>query len=94
LSTNINANHSTVTLGSEDLYIDINDGNGVQTTPSRGQSKATTETDQSRFNGRVTLKNGSTLTINEHFSGGIESTDSTTTVTSGDATLNMFSRFT
>lgn len=94
LSTNINANHSTVTLGSEDLYIDINDGNGVQTTPSRGQSKATTETDQSRFNGRVTLKNGSTLTINEHFTGGIESTDSTTTVTSGDATLNVFSSFT
>ncbi|MCV5063078.1 hypothetical protein OFM35_31885, partial [Escherichia coli] len=69
-------------------------GNGVQTTPSRGQSKATTETDQSRFNGRVTLKNGSTLTINEHFTGGIESTDSTTTVTSGDATLNVFSSFT
>ena len=30
LITTINANNSTVTLGSEDLYIDTNDGNGVK----------------------------------------------------------------
>ncbi|EPR9818777.1 S6 family peptidase, partial [Escherichia coli] len=47
LNTDINADNSIVTLGSEDLYIDLNDGNGVKTTPSFGQSKATNDADQS-----------------------------------------------
>ncbi|EGT3574386.1 autotransporter outer membrane beta-barrel domain-containing protein [Citrobacter amalonaticus] len=93
LNTNINADHSTVTLGSENLYIDLNDGNGVKTTPSFGQSKATNDADQSRFSGRVQLKNGSILNINEHFSGGIDSADSSVTVASSDAVLSQFSRF-
>lgn len=93
LNTHINADHSTVTLGSENLYIDLNDGNGVKTTPSFGQSKATNDADQSRFTGRVQLKNGSTLNINEHFSGGIDSADSSVTVASSDAVLSQFSRF-
>lgn len=94
LSTNIIADNSTVTLGSADLYIDLNDGNGVQTTPSLGQSKATNDADQSRFSGRVQLNNSSTLNINEHFSGGIDSADSAVTVASSDAVLSQFSRFT
>ena len=93
LNTHINADHSTVTLGSENLYIDLNDGNGVKTTPSFGQSKATNDADQSRFTGRVQLKNGSILNINEHFSGGIDSADSSVTVASSDAVLSQFSRF-
>lgn len=93
LNTHINADHSTLTLGSENLYIDLNDGNGVETTPSFGQSKATNDADQSRFTGRVQLKNGSTLNINEHFSGGIDSADSSVTVASSDAVLSQFSRF-
>ncbi|WP_253030819.1 S6 family peptidase [Escherichia coli] len=93
LSTLINADHSTVTLGSENLYIDLNDGNGAKTTPSFGQSKATNDADQSRFSGRVQLKNGSTLNINEHFAGGIDSADSSVTVASTDAVLSQFSRF-
>lgn len=93
LNTNINADHSTVTLGSENLYIDLNDGNGVKTTPSFGQSKATNDADQSRFSGGVHLKNGSTLTINEHFTGGIDSADSSVTVSSTDAVLSQHSRF-
>lgn len=94
LSTNIIADHSTVTLGSEDLYIDLNDGNGVKTTPSFGQSKATNDADQSGFSGRVQLNNSSTLNINEHFTGGIDSVDSAVTVASSDAVLSQFSRFT
>lgn len=94
LSTNIIADHSTVTLGSEDLYIDLNDGNGVKTTPSLGQSKATNDADQSRFTGRVQLNNSSTLNINEHFTGGIDSADSAVRVGSSDAVLSQFSRFT
>lgn len=93
LNTNINADHSTVTLGSEDLYIDLNDGNGVKTTPSFGQSKATNDADQSRFTGRVQLKDGSSLNINEHFTGGIDSADSSVTVASSDTVLSQFSRF-
>lgn len=93
LNTDINADNSTVTLGSEDLYIDLNDGNGVKTTPSLGQSKATNDADQSHFTGRVQLNNGSTLNINEHFTGGIDSTDSAVTVASSDAVLSQFSRF-
>ncbi|WP_426346462.1 S6 family peptidase [Cronobacter universalis] len=93
LNTNINAGHSTVTLGSEDLYIDLNDGNGVKTTPSFGQSKATNDADQSRFTGRVQLKDGSSLNINEHFTGGINSADSSVTVASSDTVLSQFSRF-
>jgi len=93
LNTNINADHSTVTLGSENLYIDLNDGNGGKTTPSFGKSKATNDADRSRFTGRVQLKNGSTLNINEHFSGGIDSADSSVTVASSDAGLSQFSRF-
>lgn len=93
LSTLINADHSTVTLGSENLYIDLNDGNGAKTTPSFGQSKATNAADQSRFSGRVQLKNGSTLNINEHFVGGIDSADSSVTVASTDALFSQYSRF-
>ncbi|CAD5640010.1 phage protein [Escherichia coli] len=93
LNTNINADHSTVTLGSENLYIDLNDGNGVKTTPSFGKSKATNDADRSRFSGRVQLNNGSTLNINEHFTGGIDSTDSSVRLASTDTTLNGFSRF-
>ncbi|EQC3334526.1 S6 family peptidase [Escherichia coli] len=94
LSTVINADNSTVTLGSEDLYIDLNDGNGVKFMPKQGQSKATTESDQSRFSGHVQLRQGSSLTVNEHFIGGIDSANSATTITSTDAILSHFSRFT
>ncbi|EIQ5547953.1 autotransporter outer membrane beta-barrel domain-containing protein, partial [Escherichia coli] len=63
LTTTINANNSTVTLGSENLYIDTNDGNGVKTTPVEGQSIATTSEDQSSFKGNVYLRGRSTLNI-------------------------------
>ncbi|MEN1315005.1 hypothetical protein AAIG91_35845, partial [Pseudomonas aeruginosa] len=42
----------------------------------------------------VQLQQGSALTINEHFAGGIDSADSATTITSTDTTLNQLSRFT
>ncbi|ENS3719786.1 autotransporter outer membrane beta-barrel domain-containing protein [Escherichia coli] len=88
LNTDINADNSIVTLGSEDLYIDLNDGNGVKTTPSFGQSKATNDADQSHFTGHVQLNNGSILNINEYFTGGIDSTDSTVNILSKNTTLN------
>ncbi len=93
LHTNIKADQSSVTLGSEDLYIDLNDGNGVKTTPSFGKSKAINDADQSRFTGHVQLNNGSTLNINEYFSGGIDSIHSSVRIASSNAVLNQFSRF-
>lgn len=63
LTTTINANNSTVTLGSENLYIDTNDGNGVKTTPVEGQSIATTSGAQSSFKGNIYLRGRSTLNI-------------------------------
>lgn len=93
LDTTINADGSIVTLGSEDVYIDLNDGNGVHTTPTQGKSKAMDEVNQSRFTGRVQLNNNSTLNINELFAGGIESRDSTIQVASTNAILDQFSHF-
>lgn len=93
LNSTIYADHSTVTLGSEELYIDLNDQNAVKTMPSLGQSKATSDTDRSRFTGRVHLNNGSNLNINEYFTGGVESADSSVTVTSTDAVLSQDSSF-
>lgn len=93
LDTTLFADHSSVTLGSENLYIDLNDGNGVMTTPTFGQSKATNDADQSHFTGRIHLKKGSTLNINEHFTGGIDSADSSVRVASTDAVLSQYSRF-
>lgn len=87
LITTINANNSTVTLGSEDLYIDTNDGNGVKTTPVEGQSVATASEDQSHFTGNVNLTNGSALRVNENFSGGIISSNSSVTISSTNANL-------
>ncbi|MED8890764.1 S6 family peptidase [Escherichia marmotae] len=94
LNTTINANNSTVTLGSENLYIDTNDGNGVKTTPVEGQSIATTSEDQSSFTGNVNLTNGSALRVNENFSGGIISSDSSVTISSINANLTESSTFT
>ncbi|EFE9120012.1 autotransporter outer membrane beta-barrel domain-containing protein [Escherichia coli] len=93
LNADINADNSTITLGSEDLYIDLNDGNGVKTTPSFGQSKAINDADQSRFTGHMLLNNGSTLNINEYFTGGIDSTDSAVIIASTDAVFSQFSQF-
>lgn len=94
LITTINANNSTVTLGSEDLYIDTNDGNGVKTTPVEGQSVATASEDQSHFTGNVNLTNGSALRVNENFSGGIISSNSSVTISSTNANLTESSMFT
>lgn len=67
LTTDISADNSSVTLGSEDVYIDLNDSNEkkVQIIPQQGQSKATTDSDKSTFYGNVSLTNNSTLNINE-----------------------------
>ncbi|MFH7106488.1 S6 family peptidase [Achromobacter xylosoxidans] len=94
LLTDIVAQGTNVTLGSDALYIDLDDGNGVKTTPRLGASKALALTDQSRFEGRVRLAEQSTLNINQQFAGGIDAIDSAIRVASTQAELTQPSEFT
>ncbi|WGE30942.1 S6 family peptidase (plasmid) [Edwardsiella tarda] len=89
----IKATRSTVTLGSPDLYIDLNDGTGKKVTPQRGASIATDSADMSRYQGSVTLQDQSTLTINEIFNGDIQGQNSQVTVKSTQAQLTGYSNF-
>ncbi|MCG2991116.1 hypothetical protein, partial [Escherichia coli] len=58
------------------------------------QSKATKDSDKSTFYGNVSLTNNSTLNINEFFTGGINSTDSTINISSPGATISEYSTLT
>ncbi|MCV6798998.1 autotransporter outer membrane beta-barrel domain-containing protein [Achromobacter ruhlandii] len=94
LAANILARNSRVTLGSDELYIDLEDGNGVKTRPVLGKSKALVQADQSRFEGRVRLTDQSKLDINQQFAGGIDAIDSAIRVASTQAELTQPSEFT
>ncbi|EDP8670149.1 autotransporter outer membrane beta-barrel domain-containing protein [Salmonella bongori] len=93
LNGNIEAVHSSVTLGTPNVYIDLNDGNGTKVTPQKGTSVAGQDTDMSRYAGKVTLGEQSTLDVREIFTGSIQSQDSAVTVSSRHATLDGYSRF-
>ncbi|EOX8527349.1 S6 family peptidase [Salmonella bongori] len=93
LNGDIEAVHSSVTLGTPNVYIDLNDGNGTKVTPQKGTSVAGQDTDMSRYAGKVTLGEQSTLDVREIFTGSIQSQDSAVTVSSHHATLDGYSRF-
>ncbi|MEE6783049.1 S6 family peptidase [Escherichia coli B9:H18] len=95
LTTDITADNSSVTLGSKDIYIDKNDSNErkVKTEPLKGQSTATRDEDKSVFSGHVYLGNKSALNINDFFTGGIYSSDSTVNILSGNTVFNHLSHF-
>ncbi|EAC0473379.1 autotransporter outer membrane beta-barrel domain-containing protein [Salmonella enterica subsp. enterica] len=93
LNGDIEAVHSSVTLGTPNVYIDLNDGNGTKVTPQKGTSVAGQDTDMSRYAGKVTLGEQSTLDVREIFTGSIQSQDSAVTVSSRHATLDDYSRF-
>ncbi|EOX8431713.1 S6 family peptidase [Salmonella bongori] len=93
LNGDIEAVHSSVTLGTPNVYIDLNDGNGTKVTPQKGTSVAGQDTDMSRYAGKVTLGEQSTLDVREIFTGSIQSQDSAVTVSSRHATLDGYSRF-
>ncbi|VDZ79388.1 hemoglobin protease [Salmonella bongori] len=93
LNGDIEAVHSSVTLGTPNVYIDLNDGNGTKVTPQKGTSVARQDTDRSRYAGKVTLGEQSTLDVREIFTGSIQSQDSAVTVSSRHATLDGYSRF-
>ncbi|ECG1191706.1 autotransporter outer membrane beta-barrel domain-containing protein [Salmonella bongori] len=93
LNGDIEAVHSSVTLGTPNVYIDLNDGNGTKVTPQKGTSVAGQDTDMSRYAGKVTLGEQSILDVREIFTGSIQSQDSAVTVSSRHATLDGYSRF-
>ncbi|HAV0410704.1 TPA: autotransporter outer membrane beta-barrel domain-containing protein [Salmonella enterica] len=93
LNGDIEAVHSSVTLGTPNLYIDLNDGNGTKVTPQKGTSVAGQDTDMSRYAGKVTLSELSTLDVREIFTGSIQSQDSAVIVSSRHAKLDDYSRF-
>ncbi|EKD4494004.1 autotransporter outer membrane beta-barrel domain-containing protein, partial [Escherichia coli] len=95
LTTNIIADNTSVTLGSKDIYIDKNDSNEkkIKIEPKKGLSIATRNEDKSVFSGSVYLSNKSTLNINDFFSGGVDSTDSSVHILSGNTLFNHLSHF-
>ncbi|WZX59391.1 S6 family peptidase [Salmonella enterica subsp. diarizonae serovar 58:r:z53] len=93
LTGDINAFHSVITLGSPDLWIDLNDGTGKEARLQEGHSPARHESDMSDFHGNVTLNDRSVLDIREKFSGSIMASNSSVSVASGLARLTNFSLF-
>ncbi|EKC2495409.1 autotransporter outer membrane beta-barrel domain-containing protein, partial [Salmonella enterica] len=93
MTGDINADHSVVTLGSQSLYIDLNDGSGKKASVQEGISVAHNASDMSEYHGHVTLNNQSALNIREKFSGGITASNSTVSVASSGAILNEYSLF-
>ncbi|MCF7770712.1 S6 family peptidase [Achromobacter pulmonis] len=93
LQGDIDARRARVILGSSLLYINRNDGGRLAQEPESGTSIAATDADQSRYQGKITLKENSTLEIREKFAGAIDASDSAITVVSDQAALTDRSHF-
>ncbi|ENM6945539.1 autotransporter outer membrane beta-barrel domain-containing protein, partial [Escherichia coli] len=65
----------------------------IKIEPKKGLSIATRNEDKSVFSGSVYLSNKSTLNINDFFSGGVDSTDSSVHILSGNTLFNHLSHF-
>lgn len=83
LNSDIQADSSHIALGSNKIIIDKNDGTGNYVNPQEGTSSP----EESLYLGNIMLQKGSTLDINNRFTGGIEAHDSQVNVTSPDALL-------
>ncbi|ENA5422442.1 autotransporter outer membrane beta-barrel domain-containing protein [Escherichia coli] len=90
LITTIEATDSDITLGDENVYIDKNDGNGVDFSLEKGTSDAMTDADRSIFEGSAVLSGTSTLNIrNAIFTGDLTGNTGTRVTLSGVSTWNM-----
>ncbi|EKS1136580.1 autotransporter outer membrane beta-barrel domain-containing protein, partial [Escherichia coli] len=83
LNGDIQSDNSHIALGSNKVIIDKNDSTGNYVIPEEGTSSPV----DSQYQGNITLQKGSTLDINNRFTGGIEAHDSKVNVTSPDALL-------
>jgi len=89
LNGDIQSDNSHITLGSNKVIIDKNDSTGNYVNPEEGTSSPV----ESQYQGNITLQKGSTLDINNRFTGGIEAHDSQVNVTSSEALLQNSSVF-
>ncbi|MEG3672415.1 hypothetical protein [Escherichia fergusonii] len=95
MNPNIRAtNASTITLGSDTVYTDSNDGTGDSVEPVAGTSSVRNEQNISKFSGEITADN-STVTINNKFDGGFSATNkSVFNIKSQQAVISMWSDIT
>lgn len=87
LNGDIQSDNSHIALGSDKVFVDKNDGTGNYVSAVEGVSTPDTVNDRSQYQGNITLQKGSTLDINNRFTGGIEAHDSQVNVTSSEAVL-------
>ncbi|WNH00183.1 S6 family peptidase [Escherichia coli] len=87
LNGDIQSDNSHIALGSSKVFVDKNDGTGNYVSTVEGVSTPDTVNDRSQYQGNITLQKGSTLDINNRFTGGIEAHDSNVNVSSPDALL-------
>ncbi|EMD3336976.1 autotransporter outer membrane beta-barrel domain-containing protein, partial [Escherichia coli] len=88
LQANINATGSNITLGDNRVYIDENDGNGIDFKITEGKSDAVKKEDESTFVGRISISQNSSLSIKNNFNGSITSSDSNIKIDSRNVILN------
>ncbi len=87
LNSDIQSDNSHITLGSDRVFVDKNDGTGNYVIPEEGTSVPDTVNDRSQYEGNITLNHNSTLDIGSRFTGGIEAYDSAVSITSPDVLL-------
>ncbi|MFQ6247206.1 S6 family peptidase [Yersinia enterocolitica] len=87
LNSDIQSDNSHITLGSDKVFVDKNDGTGNYVSAVEGASIPDNVNDRSQYQGNITLQKSSTLDINNRFTGGVEAYDSKVNVTSPDALL-------
>lgn len=87
LNSDIQSDNSHITLGSDRVFVDKNDGTGNYVSPEEGTSVPDTVNDRSQYEGNITLNHNSTLGIGSLFTGGIDAYDSAVSITSPDVLL-------
>ncbi len=87
LNSDIQSDNSHITLGSDGVFVDKNDGTGNYVSPEEGTSVPDTVNDRSQYEGNITLNHNSTLDIGSLFTGGIDAYDSAVSITSPDVLL-------
>lgn len=71
LNSDIQSDNSHITLGSDRVFVDKNDGTGNYVSPEEGTSVPDTVNDRSQYEGNITLNHNSTLDIGSLFTGGL-----------------------
>lgn len=93
LNSDIQSDNSHITLGSDRVFVDKNDGTGNYVSPEEGTSVPDTVNDRSQYEGNITLNHNSTLDIGSLFTGGIDAYDSAVSITSPDVLLTALGAF-